>query len=131
MESLAEFLESIGKGWTNEEYEEYKRLRRNWLSFKRESWCSLGQVSNAAEQVLKWVDHLVDGCGVEAVECGDDALLYVNRGDAYRVTMCYYEKRKCFVFASWGDLVEEAEQEQEEAEYWGEEAEPAELEPAE
>jgi len=132
MESLAEFLGAIGKGWTNEEYEEYKRLRRNWLSCKRLDWTTLGQISSAAEQVLHWVDHLVSGCGVEAVKCGDDALLYVNRGDTYDVTMCYYENRKCFVFASWGDLVEEAEQEQEQedSEYWSKE-EPAkpELEP--
>lgn len=129
LESLAEFLGAIGKEWTNEEYEEYKRLRRNWLSCKRQDWTTLGQISHAAEQVLQWVDHLVGGCGVEAVECGDDAILYVNRGDSYAVTMCYCEYGKRFVFASWGDLVEEAEQakqaeQEEESAYWGEEAEP-------
>jgi hypothetical protein len=54
----------------------------------------------------------VDTFGIEHVSCGDHELAYINRGDTYARTVCKEigEGNKAFL-SSWGDWLEEAEQE--------------------
>jgi len=61
---------------------------------------------------LKTVSVLLHGYGVEYAPSKQDThgkgrgLEYVNMGDTYRPTIIYDCLHRCFVCASWGDIVE-------------------------
>lgn len=70
-------------------------------------------------RVIKSADSLVDAermmrdsglvtCGVEEVECGDEWLRYVNRGDTYNDTICTDANGLLFI-SSWGSWYEQTE----------------------
>jgi len=73
------------------------------------------------EMILEACDHLLDGCGVEAIkpECEvvhyDDgirmcpAFSYVNMGDAYEMTILRDHEASCWLVMSWADAMERHE----------------------
>lgn len=78
--------------------------------------------ADRADAVLKEVDRLVDGNGVEPIRdenvndryYGDVVALYVNMGDTYESTLLYDTQNHEFHVTSWGDWYEKYEAEQEE-----------------
>lgn len=69
------------------------------------------------DESLKLANKLVHGYGIEAIRTRgwyghyyqDIGLLYVNKGDTYRVTLYYDVGSKTFRIGSWGDWVEAKE----------------------
>ena len=60
---------------------------------------------------LSMADDIIEGCGVEysgEVDMRDGPPLeYVNQGDTYAVTLCWFRGR--YVVSTWGDIVERHE----------------------
>lgn len=73
----------------------------------------------AVEGVMEAIDHLLDTCGVEAIEYpdhgwrhhfwGDIAAVYCNTGDSYGGTVLFDVERQTFYVTTWADWVETAE----------------------
>lgn len=65
------------------------------------------------DKALNEADKILQGFGVEAIKDNgrdsyycDIGLLYVNKGDTYTTTLVYDTRKKRFIIAAWGDIVE-------------------------
>lgn len=67
------------------------------------------------DTALNFANKVMNGYGVEAVRdeniwvnnyWHNTGLLYVNKGDTYKTTLCYDTDKGNFFIGSWGDWVE-------------------------
>jgi len=81
---------------------------------------------NRAERIMHEIDKLIGGFGVEAITLEgayvdrfwQDAVgTFVNMGDTYDATIVYDTANEKFLFTTWGDFYEWAEQQQQKGEY--------------
>jgi len=84
----------------------YARLQFNILRAGELRNC---HPSHAAARALELTDKRFDiGYGVEGDTAdngeGHITIQYINTGDAYTPTVCYYKGR--FIVSSWGDIAE-------------------------
>lgn len=76
--------------------------------------------SPSSDDVLARANEILDGFGVESIECNNcqvdryyygHVLLYVNKGDTYETTLLYDTAQEEFLIGSWGDWLEAHETE--------------------
>ena len=70
------------------------------------------------ERALAACDDLLGTCGVEGLPIDDKSpFSYCNTGDTYETTLAFDYEAQQWVLASWGDLLEEYERENELGDY--------------
>jgi len=82
-------------------------------------WIKRADGPDKIDEALDYANEILGGHGVESVQVEDYQvdryyyniiLLYVNRGDAYAITLCYDTEEHEFFVGSWGDWYEEWDQ---------------------
>lgn len=105
-ESIATAILDLVSGKTDpEDYQSVERWIQQWR-YHRPSDIELAMCA---------INELLETYGVEALFFEDGAAYprytYCNTGDTYAATVCYDYDTEEYLVASWGDLVEEHEQE--------------------
>ncbi len=90
---------------------------------KRLKEALVSEDEDAIDDAMDFANEVLDGNGVEGVKgegadvdkyWRDTILLYVNQGDTYDTTVMYDTENEEFVIGSWGDFVEQWENEDDE-----------------
>lgn len=63
------------------------------------------------ELKLYAINDILNGCGVESIQDNNINIHYVNLGDTYTTTILYDNNCNIFRYCSWGDFLEENEEE--------------------
>ena len=102
----AKLARTILKATTREELEELPVYEQYYQKIGRQMY----NPHNLSELKMQLLDIVLEGYGVESLKTIHEGYCdYVNFGDTYDMTVCYFQHR--FIVSSWGDIAERYETE--------------------